>query len=137
MTHTTTPFPTPRRRAEKYGFFWDSYSPAVALLLARETGGQEYRTHWQGFLDAWTSLKGNENVVTSPKGCARGAWASGGEAADQRPPLEGDPPGSRAAPRGSGTSPRASEAQAGLGWVAGGRAGERTCMRMLAAPRAA
>lgn len=60
----------------KFGLFWDSYSPAVALLLARETGGQEYRAHWQGFLDAWTSLKGNEHVVTSPKGWVPGVWAS-------------------------------------------------------------
>ncbi len=46
----------------------DSYSPAVALLLAQEAGGKEYKDHWAGFLEAWTSQKGNEHVVTSPKG---------------------------------------------------------------------
>ena len=36
----------------------------------QETGKQEYRDHWKGFLEAWTSQKGNEHVVTSPKGYA-------------------------------------------------------------------
>jgi hypothetical protein len=61
-------------RSRKYGFFWDSYAPGVAWMLLREAPAEAAAAgageHWQGFLDAWTSLKGNEHVVTSPKGYA-------------------------------------------------------------------
>ncbi|KAI8474345.1 MAG: endo-beta-1,4-glucanase [Monoraphidium minutum] len=56
--------------SRKYGFFWDTYSPGVALMLMQETGGQEYRDHWNGFKEVWTSMKGNEHVNFSPKGYA-------------------------------------------------------------------
>lgn len=49
-------------------FQQDSYSPGAALLLAQETGASDAKDHWAGFKEAWTSQKGNEHVVTSPKG---------------------------------------------------------------------
>ncbi|KIZ01815.1 Endoglucanase E-4 [Monoraphidium neglectum] len=39
-------------------------------MLLLETGDQQFRDHWNGFKEAWTSQKGNEHVVTSPKGYA-------------------------------------------------------------------
>jgi hypothetical protein len=49
-------------------------------MLLRETGDAQYKEHWDGFVDAWTSQKGNSHVVTSPQGwvarCSRprGGW---------------------------------------------------------------
>ncbi|GBF96180.1 endoglucanase A, partial [Raphidocelis subcapitata] len=46
----------------------DSYSPAVALLLAQQTGDADAWGHYRGFLDAWTSGRSNGDVVVSPQG---------------------------------------------------------------------
>jgi hypothetical protein len=39
---------------QSQGFFWDSYSPGVALMLLLETGDQQYRDHWNGFKEVRT-----------------------------------------------------------------------------------